>query len=174
MPPTAGPAATPRKHPPSRTLKAGQRLPTEAEKAEATAEEQLLLKGQPAGFTWGCAWEINARAASWDRHNFAGRRGNSDFFRSGIDPSQNEIALLMWDLDLWRGMPAHERPPLASYLRNGREHWGWLGPLVRAYRLMRKSEEQDLPDDVVYSLDTATLGYLVELWKEVAEDDRGG
>jgi hypothetical protein len=144
-------------------LKRGQRLPTPA---DIDAAQQERLRGINAGFSLGARWEITPdNVRQWLKHNFASLRGNSDYFRSGVDPGSGEMALLLWDLDLCRGLGGAAG---AEQLRPGREDWGWLGPLMRAWNLLQEAERENRSlHEVILrrdgEVDQATLSALWEL-----------
>jgi len=124
--------------PDGRPLKPGQRLPTEDDQAEALAAN-CGYRG--AGFPAGGQWELTSQHVRlWLLHNFEARRGDTNHFRALGDLSADEFALFLWDLDCWndlmrRGVPV---PPLELYLESGREHWGWVGSLVRRWRELQR------------------------------------
>lgn len=85
-------------------------------------------------FPNGARWEVTPEhAAQWLAHRFAGLRGDSSFLRTLGDLAGHDLALLLWDLDLYEGLErrGHNLPPIDQYLRPGREHWGSIAGLLR-------------------------------------------
>lgn len=100
MPPAAGTAAPPPKRPPLPPLKAGQRHPTKGDSNDAFWERNTPKKSSHFPIT--DQWEITPEhCQAWSRHNFSGRRGDTNHFRRLGDLSTDEFALLLWDLNAW-------------------------------------------------------------------------
>jgi hypothetical protein len=127
-----------------RPLQPGQRNPTPFDEHGAWSGDG----SSPAGvFPDSAHWEVTApHAETWLKHGFFARRGDTNRMRQLGDLSEDEFAMLLWDLDLyeglWRrwvarnGLLARElqepRPPhIVDYLRPGREEWGWIGAYAR-------------------------------------------
>jgi hypothetical protein len=108
------------------------------------------LRPRGAGFPSAGRWELTPEhAAEWGRHNFAGRRGDTGYFRRLGDLSADEFALLLWDLDCWHDLVRRgcNPPPLEAYLLAGREEWGWLGALIRHWRTLQLQDSAQEEDD---------------------------
>jgi hypothetical protein len=86
-------------------------------------------------------WEITReRAGRWLEWNFEELRDGCRFLELIGPLDEAEVMLLLWDLDqyvaLWErySVGRGSRPPhLAEYLRPGREDWGLVGRLIRAW-----------------------------------------
>lgn len=93
----------PRVHPVTlRELRPGQRIPSAREVTESGRD---LTTSRIGRFPNAGAWGITPKhAEQWYCHNFEGRRGDTNAFRSTGDLSEPEFAQLLWDISLWEGM----------------------------------------------------------------------
>lgn len=120
-----------------RRLKPGQRNPTEDERDERDEAIDDAARFRGAGFPISRQWILDEHNLSqWLRHNFEGRRGDTNAFRTMGDLSNGEFALLLWDLDCYNDLVRRGLPTggFEGYFGAGREDWGWLGELVIEWR----------------------------------------
>jgi hypothetical protein len=150
-------------------LRPGQRLPTIRLRDEAfeqrnrSIDVDALASDQervpyPAGsFPIGPQWElVRGIVYRWLHHNFAARRGDTNYFRGQGDLAEGEWSQLLWDLDCFtdlcrRGLMDRGLP---EYLAEGRENWGLcaraldqIAPGWRERYWFQQRDADDLDED---------------------------